>query len=83
MGRQGCGIGDRYLLLSLIGVESTDVVYDGFNDEGAPGEDRLGPQVRFELDGGDRTKVRRVKAKAKAGAITVCLPVGAASMTAR
>jgi diacylglycerol kinase (ATP) len=40
----------------------------------------LDRKVRFELDGGARTKVRKVKAMAKAGAITVCLPVGAASM---
>ena len=39
----------------------------------------LDRKVRFELDGGERTKVRKVKAKAKARALQVCLPVGAVS----
>jgi diacylglycerol kinase (ATP) len=34
----------------------------------------LSRKVRYELDGGDRTKVKHFKAKAKAGAITVCVP---------
>ena len=38
----------------------------------------LDRKVRLELDGGDRAKVKKVKAKAKAGAVQVCLPVGLA-----
>ena len=34
----------------------------------------LNRKVRYELDGGDRTKVKKFKAKAKVGAITVCVP---------
>jgi diacylglycerol kinase family enzyme len=41
----------------------------------------LDRKVRFELDGGDRSKVKKVKAKAKAGALTICLPVGAGRTT--
>jgi len=35
----------------------------------------LNQKVRYELDGGDRTKVKHFKAKAKPGAITVCVPL--------
>lgn len=35
----------------------------------------LSRKVRYELDGGDRTKVKHFKAKAKAGAVTVCVPL--------
>jgi diacylglycerol kinase (ATP) len=40
---------------------------------------RLDRKVRYELDGGDRTKVRAIKAKAKGQAITICVPATAAS----
>ena len=35
---------------------------------------KLGRKVRYELDGGDRSKVRSFKVKAKPRAIEVCLP---------
>lgn len=35
---------------------------------------KLSRKVRYELDGGDRSKVRKVKVKAKSRAIEVCLP---------
>lgn len=34
----------------------------------------LDRKVRYELDGGDRTKVKHFKVKAKPGAVTVCVP---------
>ncbi|MDP9220753.1 MAG: diacylglycerol kinase family lipid kinase [Actinomycetota bacterium] len=34
----------------------------------------LSRRVRYELDGGDRTRVKKFKVKAKAHAITVCVP---------
>jgi putative transposase len=37
----------------------------------------LGRRVRYELDGGDRTKVKKFKATAKAHAIKVCFPPAA------
>jgi diacylglycerol kinase (ATP) len=39
----------------------------------------LDRKVRYELDGGDRTKVREIKAKAKSQAITICVPAAAPS----
>jgi diacylglycerol kinase (ATP) len=36
---------------------------------------RLDRKVRYELDGGERTKVKHVKAKAEAQALQVCLPM--------
>ena len=35
---------------------------------------RLDRRVRYELDGGDRSKVKSFKAKVEAGALTVCVP---------
>jgi YegS/Rv2252/BmrU family lipid kinase len=35
---------------------------------------KLNRKVLYELDGGDRTKVKRFKVKVEAGAITVCVP---------
>jgi len=35
---------------------------------------KLSRKVLYELDGGDRSKVRKFKAKVDAGAITVCVP---------
>jgi hypothetical protein len=34
----------------------------------------LGVKVLYELDGGERTKVKAFKVKVEAGAITVCVP---------
>jgi diacylglycerol kinase (ATP) len=39
---------------------------------------KLNRKVLYELDGGDRTKVKAFKVKVEAGAITVCVPRGAA-----
>jgi diacylglycerol kinase (ATP) len=41
---------------------------------------KLNRKVLYELDGGDRTKVKAFKAKVEAGAITVCVP-GSGSST--
>jgi diacylglycerol kinase (ATP) len=38
----------------------------------------LGRKVRYELDGGDRIKIKSFKVKVEHGAVTVCVPVGAA-----
>jgi diacylglycerol kinase (ATP) len=38
---------------------------------------KLNRKVLYELDGGDRTKVKAFKVKVEAGAITVCVPGGA------
>ena len=35
---------------------------------------KLNRKVLYELDGGDRTKVKAFKVKVEAGAITVCVP---------
>jgi diacylglycerol kinase (ATP) len=35
---------------------------------------KLDRKVRYELDGGDRTKVKKFKVEVQAGAITVCVP---------
>jgi diacylglycerol kinase family enzyme len=35
---------------------------------------KLNKKVLYELDGGDRKKVRAFKAKVKAGAISICVP---------
>ena len=35
---------------------------------------KLNRKVLYELDGGDRTKVKAFKVKAEPGAITVCVP---------
>jgi diacylglycerol kinase (ATP) len=40
---------------------------------------QLDRKVRYELDGGDRTKVRTIKAKAKGQAITICVPASVPS----
>jgi diacylglycerol kinase family enzyme len=37
---------------------------------------KLNRKVLYELDGGDRTKVKAFKVKIEAGAITVCVPPG-------
>jgi diacylglycerol kinase (ATP) len=37
---------------------------------------KLNRKVLYELDGGDRTKVKAFKVKVEAGAITVCVPDG-------
>lgn len=37
-------------------------------------EVKLERKVRYELDGGDRKKVRKFKVKIEPGAITVCVP---------
>jgi diacylglycerol kinase (ATP) len=39
---------------------------------------KLNRKVRYELDGGDRTKVQAFKVKVEPGAVTVCVPEGAA-----
>lgn len=39
----------------------------------------LDRKVRYELDGGDRTKVRKIKAKAQGNALTVCVPAAGQS----
>jgi diacylglycerol kinase (ATP) len=39
---------------------------------------KLSRKVLYELDGGDRTKVKAFKVKVEAGAITVCVPASAA-----
>jgi diacylglycerol kinase family enzyme len=35
---------------------------------------RLDRKVRYELDGGDRSKVKSFKVKVEAGALSVCVP---------
>jgi diacylglycerol kinase (ATP) len=35
---------------------------------------KLKRKVLYELDGGDRTKVRSFKGKVEPGAVTVCVP---------
>ena len=40
---------------------------------------KLNRKVLYELDGGDRTKVKAFKVKVEAGAITVCVPKDAQS----
>ena len=37
---------------------------------------KLNRKILYELDGGDRTKVKGFKVKVEAGAITVCVPGG-------
>ena len=37
---------------------------------------KLSRKIRYELDGGDRTKVKSFKVNVEAGAITVCVPAG-------
>jgi len=37
---------------------------------------KLDRKVLYELDGGDRTKVKSFKVKVEAGAVTVCVPAG-------
>jgi hypothetical protein len=37
---------------------------------------KLNRKVLYELDGGDRTKVKAFKVKAEPNAITVCVPKG-------
>ena len=37
----------------------------------------LGRKVRYELDGGDRVKIKSFKVKVEPGAVTVCVPPGA------
>jgi len=43
---------------------------------------KLNRKVRYELDGGDRTKVKAFKVKVEAGAITVCVPANGEPSTA-
>ena len=35
---------------------------------------KLDRKVRYELDGGDRSKVKSFKVKVEAGALSVCVP---------
>jgi diacylglycerol kinase family enzyme len=35
---------------------------------------KLNRKILYELDGGDRTKVKAFKVKVEAGAISVCIP---------
>jgi diacylglycerol kinase (ATP) len=37
---------------------------------------RLDRKVRYELDGGDRTKVRAFKVEVEPGALQLCVPRG-------
>ncbi|MCW2962889.1 MAG: diacylglycerol kinase family lipid kinase [Actinomycetia bacterium] len=46
-------------------------------------EVKLNRKILYELDGGDRKKVKAFKAKAEPGAITVCVPRGDARTTER
>ena len=38
---------------------------------------KLNRKVLYELDGGDRTKVKAFKVKVEPGAVTVCVPAAA------
>ena len=43
-------------------------------DEGAPVEVKLDRKVLYELDGGDREKVKKFEVEVEPGAIKVCVP---------